>query len=93
MEEEKQSTTEQTAARLRQFHEKTKRQPKEPIHSDNILIICAYIIIVVGVIASFIIFNGIVVVLSAFVSFTTGVLLYTIARIYTILREIRDNHV
>lgn len=41
MEEEKQSTTEQTAARLRQFHEQTKRQPKEPIHSDNIQLILA----------------------------------------------------
>ena len=93
MEEEIQSTTEQTAARLRQFHEQTKRQSKEPIHSDNILIICAYIIIVVGIIGSFIILNGIEVALYAFFSFTTGVLLYTIARIYTTLREIRDNHV
>ena len=85
------NTTEQTAERLREFHEQSKRQPKEPIHSDKILAICVWIITVGGIIGSFVTFNGIEAMVSAFLSFTTGVFLYTIARIYTTLREIRDN--
>lgn len=90
MEEEKQNT-EETAERLKRFHEQTKRQPKEPIHSDIILAFCAVIIIIVGVIASFFAFKGFVCAIYAFLSFTTGVFLYTVAKIYTTLREIRDN--
>lgn len=58
MEEEKQNT-EETAERLKRFHEQTKRQPKEPIQSDIILAFCAVIIIIVGVIASFFAFKGV----------------------------------
>ena len=90
MEEEKQNT-EETAERLKRFHEQTKRQPKEPIHSDIILAFCAVIIIIVGVIGSFFAFKGVDCAIYAFLSFTTGVLLYTVAKIYTTLREIRDN--
>lgn len=91
MEEEKQNTSEQTEERLKQFHEQSKRQPKEPIHSDSVLAVCAWIIAVGGSLGSIIAFNGLECATYVFLSFTTGVFLYTIARIYTTLREIRNN--
>lgn len=91
MEEKTNITSEQTAEQLRQFHERSGRQPKEPVHSDKVLAICAFIIIVGGTLGSFITFEGIECAAGAFASFTTGVYLYTVARIYTTLREIRDN--
>ena len=58
---------------------------------DKILAFCAVIIIIVGVIGSFFAFKGVDCAIYAFLSFTTGVFLYTVAKIYTTLREIRDN--
>ena len=58
---------------------------------DKILAFCAVIIIIVGIIGSFFAFKGVDCAIYAFLLFTTGVLLYTVAKIYTTLREIRDN--
>ena len=91
MAEDTQNSTEQTAERLRQFYEQSARQPKEPIHSDKVLAICAWFIAIGGIIGSFTALKGIEAFVSAFLSFTASVFLYTIARIYTTLREIRDN--
>lgn len=67
------------------------RHYKEPMHSDKVLAVCAWIIIIGGAIGSYNAFNGIEVIVSTFLCFTSGVFLYTVARIYTTLREIRDN--
>lgn len=92
MDKNSQHNSEQTAVRLRRFHEQSRRQPKEPIHSDKILAICAWIIAIGGAIISFSVFKGLEAAVSAFLSISTAVFLYTVARIYTTLREIRDNH-
>lgn len=41
---------------------------------------------------SFSVFKGLEAAVSAFLSISTAVFFYTVARIYTTLREIRDNH-
>lgn len=91
MDDKPPNTSDQIEERLRQFHEKSERKPKEPVHSDRMLDFCAWIIAVGGMMGSFFAFKGIECAIYAFLSFTAGVFLYTIARIYTTLREIRDN--
>lgn len=91
MDDKTTNTSEQTEERLRLFHEQSERQPKEPVSCDRILAFCAWIIAVGGMIGSFFAFKGIECAIYVFLPFTAGVFLYTIARIYTTLREMRDN--
>lgn len=88
MSEESQNTTLETAEILRKFHERS--QKNEPIHADNVLCICAIILIIGGVIGSFIVFNGYMCIVGALGSFITGVFYYVVGKIYATLREIRD---
>ena len=90
--QEKDSQHKQTTQILTEFHRQAKeiKPAKEPTHSEDVLQFCAFIIMILSIISCPVIclaydFNFFIALGLAFVGFTSGVLLYVVAKICRLL--------
>ena len=86
--------SEQTAERLSQFHQQNSE--KSETHSEGLLSICSVAVSILSILAGIFLWVGLdfgfwTSLLYAFGGFTTGLLMYVVAKICRLLVEIRDN--